>query len=169
MCSMSSQFFKTLNQLMGQLPADRVDDTSPFPFQRVGLDFAGLFLIHQGHMRRPVNDKSYICLFICLRTRAIHLELCLDLTTETFLAALSRYTDCRGLPSSIYSDNGKNLVRAARELSKCYTLLQSADLRQSISHLATIQRIKWHFMPAHAPHFGGLWEAGVKSMNTLLR
>ena len=58
---------------------------------------------------------------------------------------------------------------AARELSECYSLLQSADLRQSISHLATIQRIKWHFMPARAPHFGGLWEAGIKSMKTLLR
>ena len=73
---------------MGQLPADRVNDTSPFPFQRVGLDFAGPFLIRQGHTRRPVKVKSYICLFICLRTRAIHLVLRLDLTTETFLAAL---------------------------------------------------------------------------------
>ncbi len=160
---------KTLHQLMGHLPSDRVDNSSHFPFQRVGLDFAGPFLIRQGHTRRPVKVKSYICLFVCLHTRAIHLELCLDLTAETFLAALSRFTDRRGLPSSIHSDNGKNLVGAARELTECYALLQSNNFKQAISHLATIQRIEWHFSPARAPHFGGLWEAGVKSMKTLLR
>ncbi len=41
---------------------------------------------------------------------------------ETFLAALSRFTNRHGLPSSIHSDNGKNLVGAARELTECYTL-----------------------------------------------
>ena len=85
----------------------------------------------------------------------------------------SSYTLFRGLPGNIYSENGKNLVGASHELTDCYNLLDSTGFQQAASHLFTVKRINWNFSPAPLkcakPHFGGLWEAGVKAMKTILR
>ena len=73
-------------QLLGQLPEARVS-TSP-AFSSTGLDFAGPFTIKKGHTRKPVYIKAYLCLFVCLSTKAIHLEVISDLTTPAFLGGL---------------------------------------------------------------------------------
>ena len=67
--------------------------------------------------------KGYVCLFICLSTRAVHLELVMDLSTNAFLAAFRRFTARRGCPGDLYSDNGSNYVGADRELRQIYDLL----------------------------------------------
>ena len=96
-------YARSATQLMGQLPTDRVV-YSP-PFNVTGLDYAGPLLIKRGSARKPLLLKSYACLFICCTTRAVHIELVSDLTSEGFLAALSRFTDRRGCPATILSDN----------------------------------------------------------------
>ena len=54
--------------------------TAP-PFSKTGVDFAGsLFVKGKGKQMR----KVYIALFTCCVTRAVHLELVEDLSTETF-------------------------------------------------------------------------------------
>ncbi|KRZ14127.1 hypothetical protein T11_6591 [Trichinella zimbabwensis] len=85
---------------MSDLPPERV--TTPFPFNRVWLDFTGP--LHVKDEQRP-PQKVYICLFTCMVTRAEHLELVLDMTTISFLAALRRFIARRGRPSVIHSDN----------------------------------------------------------------
>lgn len=59
-------------QLMGDLPADRI--TPSRPFFNCGVDFAGpiVTLLNKGRGRK--TTKSYIALFICFATKAIHLE-----------------------------------------------------------------------------------------------
>ena len=79
-------YAKTIAQLMGQLPPYR--GTPAPPFSSTGADFAGPFTLRKGYTRKPTYIPSYVCLFVCLTTRAVHLELVLDLTTEAFLAAL---------------------------------------------------------------------------------
>ncbi len=149
------------------LPLSR---TAPaLPFERTGMDFAGPFYIRQGKVRKPTRVKCYACLFICLTTKAVHIELCADLTTEEFMAAFHRFTARRGTPLHPFSDNGTNFIGAHNEIKQIKKLLSSPSTAKAISHEATRTSLQWHFSPPRAPHHGGLWEAGVKSMKTLLR
>ena len=68
----------------------------------------------------------------------------------------------------VYSDNGNNFKGTWGELKQMYDMLASSTT-QDLMHHATEHQITWKFSPSRAPHFGGLWEAGVKSMKTLLR
>ena len=88
---------RTESQRMEQLPVARVNPTPPF--STTGIDYAGPFTLKCGHTRKPVLVKSYIAVFVCFTTKAVHLELVSDLTTEAFLAALKRFVSRRGLPS----------------------------------------------------------------------
>lgn len=155
------------HQLMGQLPKGRVQASRPF--LNCGVDYAGPFILRQGGRRSKTKIKCYVALFICLSTKAIHLELVSDLTTEAFIAALRRFTARRGISSNIYSDNGTNFVGANNLLRSFSKLLNNKDFKQSVALYTSTQGIQWHFIPPSSPHFGGLWEAGVKSLKYHLR
>ncbi|XP_011694053.1 PREDICTED: uncharacterized protein LOC105453629 [Wasmannia auropunctata] len=144
---------------MGELPKSRVSVAQPF--HATGVDYGGPFLIKDRKGRGCKTNKCYICLFICFATRAIHLELVSDLTTECFISALRRFVSRRGKPAHVYSDNGTNFVGANRELNELarFLLKEQTSLSECINDIG----ISWHFIPAYSPHFGGLWEAGIKS------
>ena len=113
--------------------------------------------------------KAYVCVFVSLSVKALHLELTSDLTTEAFIASLRRFISRRGKPSLIWSDNGSNFVGASRELKEFMEFLRSQKTQMIISKFCSVENIQWKFIPEHAPHFGGLWEAAVKSVKTHLR
>ncbi len=154
-----------LQQQLGYLPAARTV-LAP-PFQTCGIDFAGPITLREGAVRKPVLIKSYLCLFVCMSTRAIHIEVCKNLSTEDFIAALRRFANKRGMPASIYSDNGSNFIGAKAELDKIQSMLNKSQHKLSLVSSET--GLKWHFSPPRAPHFGGLWEAGVKSMKRQIK
>lgn len=151
---------RTTEQLMGQLPASRV--TPGRPFRQSGVDYAGPINIRTSKGRGHHSYKGYICLFICMATRAIHLELVSDLTSQGFLAAFKRFVARRGHCSDLFSDNGTNFVGANRELKQLLAEEKSQVAVEIADWLAN-NGTTWHFIPPHAPNFGGLWEAGVKS------
>ena len=154
-------------QTMGQLPADRTLPSPPF--QTTGMDFAGPFTIKQGYTRRPVHLKAHVCIFICFSTRAVHLEVISEETTEAFLAGMDRFVARRGRPHTIWSDNGSNFTGAKNQLNKLYQLLKTKEVNCSIHQHLLRNRIEWKNIPARSPNFGGLWEAAVKSMKYHLR
>lgn len=160
-------YARTSRQCMGELPAIRTHPTRPFEI--VGIDFAGPIYIRKGLARHPAMVKSYLCIFICFTTRALHVEVVSDMTTAAFLAALTRFTARRGLPSRICTDNGSNFIGAEAELKRTLETLCTEASHQSVSYWASQRHILWSFSPARAPHFGGLWEAAVKSVKTILR
>ena len=147
--------------LMGQLPAERV--TPDMVFDRVGVDYAGPIYVKYGSVRKPTLVKAYVCVFVSLSVKAVHLELVSDLTTEAFVACLRRFIARRGKPSLIWSDHGSNFVGASRHLKELIEFLQQQQSQEVISNFCSAQNIVWKFIPGRAPHFGGLWEAAVKS------
>lgn len=155
-------------QLMGDLPSYRVQ---PAPvFAHTGIDFAGPFHIksHTG-LRKAIITKGYLCLFVCMSTRALHIEVVSDLTTEGFLAALKRFVGRRGLVSKIYSDNATNFVGSQTELEKLATLFSEEQHTKRVDEFCRTKGIEWSFIPPRSPHFGGIWEAGVKSVKFHLK
>ena len=146
---------------MGALPKDRVQPCRPFFV--TGVDFAGptVTLVNKGRGRK--TNKSYIALFVCFATKAIHLEATSELTTAAFLATLLRFVARRGCPQRIYSDNGTNFVGANRELQEVFEFIRKEVEDSKISKFCSENNIQWSFIPPRSPHMGGLWEAGVKS------
>ncbi|XP_022824802.1 uncharacterized protein LOC111355253 [Spodoptera litura] len=150
----------TKPQLMGQLPPARV--TPNRPFKSSGVDFAGPINLRTSKGRGHHAYKGYICLFVCMATKAVHIEAVSDLTTNGFLAAFRRFVARRGHCTDMWSDNGTNFQGACRELD---TLLRSENskLAKDIAASLAGEGTTWHFIPPHAPNFGGLWESGIKS------
>lgn len=155
-----------VSQLMGNLPSCRV--TVAKPFSNSGVDFAGPVFLKSSKLRTARTVKAYIALFICTATKAIHLELVSELTTSAFIAAFKRFTSRRGHCSHLYSDCGSNFIGASAELVRLINQTTSA-LPTEISELLASDGTVWHFIPPGSPHFGGLWEAGVRSLKHHLK
>ncbi|XP_065085126.1 uncharacterized protein LOC135707260 [Ochlerotatus camptorhynchus] len=149
----------TMQQFMGELPSSRVNVSRPFT--KTGVDYFGPVYIRPAPRRAAV--KAYVSVFICLCTKAVHLELVSDLSTDRFLQALRRFVSRRGKCSDIYSDNGTNFVGARNKLAELYSLLSDRTHRDRVTSELAKDGIQWHFNPPSAPHFGGLWEAAVRS------
>ncbi|GFW98419.1 integrase catalytic domain-containing protein [Trichonephila clavipes] len=129
----------TTPQLMGNLPKHRV--TLERPFFSCGIDYAGPVLIKCNKGRGTKSTKGYIALFVCLATKAVHIEAVGDLTTDSFIAALRRFSARRGAPRHIYSDNGTNFVGARRKLDEIRRLWLSlpTNMKPSLTTYPNLQ------------------------------
>ena len=158
---------KASSQLLGQLPPARVEPH--YVFLHTGMDYCGPFKVRQGYTRRPVEIEVHLAIFICFSTKAVHLEVVSDEKTSAFLAALDRFVARRGLPLHLYSDNGPNYNGAKNQLHQFYKFLGSKQTQDAVQAYVFSHQITWHNSPQRAPHFGGLWEAAVKSTKHHLR
>lgn len=113
----------TTECIMGDLPTPRVKQSHPF--NTVGIDYCGPFLIKEKKHRNRNNMKAYVAVFVCLAVKAVHLEVVSDLTTDGFIASFRRFIARRGRCTEIYSDNGSNFVGAGNQLKELYALLNS--------------------------------------------
>ena len=106
--------------------------------------------------------KTYLAVFVCFSTKAAHLEVVSDATTEAFLACLRRFVSRRGLPAHIHSDNGE-LPRSTTGSQRVLHTPGASIHTVAITTYLLNHTVQWHATPERAPHFGGLWEAAVKS------
>lgn len=147
-------------QVMADLPKVRV--TPARPFLHSGVDFAGPLQVLWSKGRGVKAHKAYISIFVCMATKAIHLELVGDMTSEAFIGAYKRFCSRRGKCAHLWSDQGRNFIGANKELVAMWKEA-SLDFSGAIADMLASDGTQWHFIPAYSPNFGGLWEAGVKS------
>ncbi|GFW65168.1 integrase catalytic domain-containing protein [Trichonephila clavipes] len=153
------------SQLMGNLPRDRV--VPDYPFNCSGVDFRGTFMIRYKNQGKGILHKIYICVFVCYVSKAIHIEIVSDLTSNAFIATLKRFFSRRGKCAKLYSDNGKTFVGANKELKRFLKLIEDSD--DNLAGFLSAEGIEWKFIPPRAPYFSGLWEASVKSIKYHLK
>jgi hypothetical protein len=112
----------------GRLPRARIQEARPF--ENTGLDHFGPIQLRDG-------TKSWVLLFTCAVTRAVHLEVVLSLDAAHTALAIRRFFARRGPASLFLSDNGPAFTALAKLLRGVFT---------------------WRFIPAAAPWWGGYWE-----------
>ncbi|GJQ79279.1 hypothetical protein Trydic_g5522 [Trypoxylus dichotomus] len=108
------------------------------------------------------KDKDIYDVFVCKVVKAVHIEVVKGLDSESFIRALKRFIGRRGMPRSIWSDNG---IKANKELKELQHL-QNIELKShEVADFLSSEAIEWHYIPPRAPHFGGIWEAVVNCCN----
>ena len=139
-------------------PLPKLRINQPNPFEVTGIDFTGALYVRDNGSER----KVYICLFTCATTRAVHLEVVLDLTLESFMLAFRKFSSRRSTPATIISDNASTYLAAAEELTR---LFQSSSLKTALEY----HGVTWKFIPKRAPWYGGFWERLVGLTKQSLR
>ncbi|XP_018399684.1 PREDICTED: uncharacterized protein LOC108777330 [Cyphomyrmex costatus] len=128
----------TPQQIMADLPEPRV--TPSRPFQHTGVHYAGPVMLRTSRGRGHKAHKAYIAVFVCLSTKAVHLEIVSDYTTEAFLAALRQFISRRGVCQVIYSDCGTKFVGADATLRSMFQA-SSMEARR-VSQVMAEERIQ---------------------------
>ncbi|XP_076853956.1 uncharacterized protein LOC143509279 [Brachyhypopomus gauderio] len=148
----------TEQQRMADLPTDRIEPTPPFSF--CGMDCFGPFYSKQG--RR--EQKRYGLLFTCFCSRAVHIELLEDMTTDAFINALRCFIAIRGPVRQLRSDHGSNFVGAKNELERA---LKELDEERVATFLAE-QQCDFCMNVPDASHAGGVWERQIRTARSVL-
>ncbi|XP_060551271.1 uncharacterized protein LOC132712851 [Ruditapes philippinarum] len=145
---------------MPPLPKLRVSESTPF--FRTGLDYLGPLFIKT----EKDPKKVWICLFTCLVTRAVHLEMVEDMTTEEFLLAFRRFIAQRGTPEMVISDNALQFKAANKTLEN---VLKNVLISEDVQNYASNAKIKWKFIVELSPWMGGYYERLVGLVKRTLR
>ncbi|XP_067950302.1 uncharacterized protein [Watersipora subatra] len=148
----------TETQMMGDLPAERVENTPPFT--NVGVDCFGPFQIKE----RRSELKRWGVLFTCLFSRAIHVEVVDDLSTDAFLNTLRCFMAIRGPVSLIFCDNGTNFVGAKNELERQLEIMSDKKTKDFMKQ----HQIEFKMTSPTASHQGGVWERQIRSIRSVL-
>lgn len=145
--------------LMSPFPSERVTESIPFTY--TGIDYRGPLFIKS----KAETSKVWICLFTCLVTRAVYLELIHNMTTEHFLMGLRRFLASRGKPQEIISHNASQFKLASETVNELWRQILTHD--DVISYVANENN--WKFIVELAPWMGGFYERLIGLLKRSLR
>ncbi|XP_049308631.1 uncharacterized protein LOC125777586 [Bactrocera dorsalis] len=138
------------NQQMASLPRERVL-VAPV-FSNSGLDYCGPFHVRIGSRRSTTTSKTYAAIFVCMASRAVHIELAEDLSTRSFIDVYDRFISRRGICAKLFSDNGTQFVGADKQMREDVKEWVSSYAQQHVAYVGT----QWKFITPAAPHHGGI-------------
>ena len=150
-----------LNQKMSDLPCDRLEESPPFTY--CGMDVFGPFNISEGQTTRRNSSlkKCWAIVFICLVTKAIHVEPLPSMDINSFKNSLRRFFSIRGVCRKLRCDQGSNFVGAKNQD------LDAINLNE-VKHEVESNNCEWQLNPPHASNFGGIWERSIRSIRKVI-
>ena len=150
-----------LTQRMTDLPCDRLEATPPFTY--CGIDVFGPFCTADriSTRRSASSRKMWGLLFICLASKAVHIEPLVAMDTSSFKNALRRFFCVRGVCRKLRSDRGTNFIGAFNQDAEVVSL-------KILQEEASRHNCEWEFNPPHSSHFGGIWERAIRSIRNIL-
>ena len=137
-------------------PSFRVNEARPFSY--TGVDFAGPLYVKDAVV---FSRKVWICLYTCCVTRAVHLDIVPDMTSQAFIRSFKRFTS-RSFPVCILSDNAKTFKAAAKAVA---ATLESPEVKRYFASA----NISWSFNLEKAPWWGGIFERMIQTTKKCLR
>ncbi|KAA0708008.1 hypothetical protein E1301_Tti024137 [Triplophysa tibetana] len=144
----------TQDPKMADLPEERMEMTPPFTY--CGIDCFGPFYVKEA--RKEL--KKYGLIFTCMCSRAIHIEMLDDLTTDAFINALRGFVAIRGHVRQLRCDQGTNFVGARGEFMKAMKNLDHEQLKgygcEFIMNFPS------------SSHMGGVWERQIRTIRSVL-
>ena len=112
------------------------------------------------------THKRWLCLFVCLATTAVRMQVAYSASTESFLTALRRFLCSTGnVTRLLRSDNGTNFVGASNEMKKALNEFDASPKREE--YLAR-RAIEWEFGPPHSSHHGGIFERQNRTIRKIM-
>jgi len=109
---------------------------------------------------------KFIAILVCFATKAVHPKLVSDLTTKDFLACFKRLISQRSLSTNVFTDSGLNFEGEAKKKTELYSFMAQTKSQFSITNFFSTMHVAWLSV---LKHFGGLWEAAMKSMKFHLK
>ena len=111
-------------QKMANLPCERTTEAPPFTY--CSIDMFGSFYIKE----KRSEFKRYGAMFVCLASRAVHIEVTHQINNDSFIQALQRIIARRGNVRLMQSDNGSNFLGTENELKRAFLEMDN----KKISH-----------------------------------
>ena len=149
-------------QIMGKLPEERLNPAPAWSY--VSMDLFGPYSI-RGEANKRTRSRGYGVIFNCLLTRAVHLDVVCDYSTNSFLMALRRFISLRGCPVKMFSDRGSQLRAADKELKGAVVGMDESAMMEFSCNNA----FEWEFCSPDAPWQNGCSEALIKSVKKALK
>ena len=151
-----------LKQQMCNLPPERLLPAPPF--NTVVLDLFGPFSV-RGEVNPRTTLKVWGVIFVCLTSRAVHIELASGYDTASFMLAFTRFACIRGYPEQVFADPGTQIQGAASEFQ---SMNSSLDL-EKLGSLNAKNGTSWFSGPADSPWYQGAAESLIKSTKLSLK